>query len=51
MATFNVNVFGSFVNGTAASDTFNLSINACTVLGLDGDDTFSAPGPCRRSCR
>ena len=24
MATFNVNIHGSFVSGTAASDTFNL---------------------------
>jgi Ca2+-binding RTX toxin-like protein len=42
MATFNVNVLGSFVSGTAASDTFNLSQDACTVLGLDGDDTFTS---------
>ncbi len=41
MATFNVNVNGSFVNGTAAGDTFNLTAGQCTVLGLDGDDTFT----------
>ena len=41
MANFNVNITGNFVTGTAASDTFNLTANACTVLGLDGDDTFS----------
>ncbi len=40
MATFNVNTFGSFVSGTAASDTFNMIVNGCTVLGLDGDDIF-----------
>ena len=42
MATFNVRN-GSFVSGTAASDTFNLTAAVCTVLGLDGDDTFIVP--------
>ncbi len=55
MATFNVNVHGSFVTGTAASDTFNLSASECTVLGLDGDDTFTGRQHCeflsRRRCR
>ncbi len=49
-----VNVIGSFVSGTAASDTFNLNADKCTVLGLDGDDTFSASDiQCisRRRCR
>jgi hypothetical protein len=55
MATFNVNVGGSFVSGTEASDTFNLSASVCTALGLGGDDTFSGPGGAnslsRRLCR
>ena len=42
MANFNVNIPGSFVSGTAASDTFNLTSFACTALGLDGDDTFTS---------
>ncbi len=35
-----------FAIGTTASDTFNIFTNVsfCTVLGLDGDDTFNVPG-------
>ena len=55
MATFNVNVRNSFVSGTAASDTFNLSADSCTALGLDGDDTFNGGAVVnflsRRRCR
>jgi hypothetical protein len=55
MATFNVNILGSFVIGTAAADTFNLGADGCEVLGLDGDDTFTKSNTAgllsRRRCR
>ena len=41
MATFNINLPYSFVNGTAANDTFNISVLLVTAFGLDGDDLFS----------
>ena len=42
MAIFNINLPFSFVNGTAANDTFNINANFVTAFGLDGDDLFSA---------
>ena len=45
MATFTINLSFSFVNGTAANDTFNIStIPFVTAFGLDGDDQFSVAG-------
>ena len=44
MANFTVNVPFTIVTGTAASDTFNL-IAVESVLGLEGDDAFSAAAP------
>src|ERR1700752_1164824 len=41
MANFIVDRDGSFVSGTAASDTFLIGAYRCTVLGLEGDDAFS----------
>ena len=44
MANFTVKIFGSFVSGTAANDTFNIDANFVTAWGLEGDDTFTC-GP------
>ena len=44
MATFDINLPFSFVNGTAANDTFNINSDYVTAFGLDGDDMFSAAG-------
>ena len=41
MATFNINLSGTFVNGTAANDTFNIDAGRVTAFGLEGDDTFN----------
>ena len=41
MATFDINLPNSFVNGTAANDTFNIDTDFVTAFGLDGDDLFS----------
>jgi Ca2+-binding RTX toxin-like protein len=41
MATFNITVNFSFVNGTLANDTFNINAYYVTTFGLDGDDQFS----------
>ena len=43
MATFTVDLTGSFVSGPAASDTFDIaaSTSRCAVPGLGGDDVFN----------
>ena len=43
MATFNITLPHSFVNGTAANDTFNIIFGLATAFGLDGDDQFLVP--------
>ena len=47
MATFTVDLTGSFVSGSAASDTFDIaaSTSRCTVPGLGGDDVSTSATP------
>ena len=40
MATFNMTAGFTFVNGTAVNDTFNISADIVTALGLEGEDAF-----------
>ena len=40
MATFTITTQYTFVNGTAANDTFGITVRNVTALGLEGDDAF-----------